>query len=62
MTKPACPFGTILREPSGKRSGSSAKPNRVIQLNCGEMRLYASGKTTRTWESFNNCGTKMSLL
>ena len=27
-------------------------PNHVIQLNCMEMLIHRSGKTTRTWESF----------
>ena len=34
---------------------------RVIQLNCGEVRTYASHKTTRTWENFNNRGTRILL-
>ena len=42
--------------------GKSAKLDRVIQLNCGEVRTHASYKTTRTWENFNNQGTKMILL
>ena len=39
-----------------------AEPDRVIQLNCGEVRTHASYKITRTWENFNNQGTKMILL
>ena len=35
--------------------------SRVIQLNCGEVRTYASHKTTRTWENFNNRGTRILL-
>ena len=31
-------------------------------INCGEVHTYASYKTTRTWENFNNRGTKMILL
>ena len=42
--------------------GKDAKPDRVIQLNCGEVRTHASYKATRTWENFNNQGTKMILL
>ena len=42
--------------------GKGAKLDRVIQLNCGEVRTHASYKTTRTWENFNNRGTKMILL
>ena len=43
-------------------SGNGGKPDRVIQLNYGEVRIHASYKTTRTWESFNNQGMKMILL
>ena len=42
--------------------GKGAKPDRVIQLNCGEVRSHASYKTTRTWENFNNWVTKIILL
>ena len=42
--------------------GKDAKLDRVIQLNCGEVRTHASYKATRTWENFNNRGTKMILL
>ena len=42
--------------------GKDAKPDRVIQLNCGEVRTHASYKTTRTWENFNNQGTKNIIL
>ena len=42
--------------------GKDAKPDRVIQLNCGEVRTHASYKTTRTWENFNNRGTKIIIL
>ena len=38
------------------------KPDRIIQLNCGEVRTHASYKATRTWDNFNNQGTKMILL
>ena len=31
-------------------------------INCGEVHTYASYKTTRTWENFNNLGTKMILV
>ena len=30
-------------------------------INCGEVRTYASHKTTRTWENFNNRGTRILL-
>ena len=36
--------------------------HRVIQLNCRELCTHASYKITRTWENFNNRGTKMILL
>ena len=39
-----------------------AKSDRVIRLNCRELRTHASYKITRTWENFNNRGTKMILL
>ena len=42
--------------------GEGAKIGRIIQLNCGEVCTHASYKTTRTWENFNNGGTKMILL
>ena len=42
--------------------GKGAKLDRVIQLNCEEVRTHASFKTTRTWENFNIRGTKMILL
>ena len=31
----------------------------VIQLNCSEVHTHASYKTTRTWDKFNNHGTKI---
>ena len=34
----------------------------VIQLNCREVLTHVSYKTPRTWENFNNQGTKMILL
>ena len=43
-------------------SCKDAKPDRVIQLNCGKVHTHASYKTTRTWENFNNRGKKMILL
>ena len=58
--EPAAPFGTMPQEPW--HPGKGAKPDRVIQLNCGEVRTHASYKATRTWENFNNRGTKMILL
>ena len=39
--------------------GKGAKPDSIIQLNCREVRTHASYKATRTWENFNNQGTKM---
>ena len=60
MTEPAGPFGTMLQEPW--HPGKGAKPDRVIQLNCREVRTHASYKTTRTWENFNNQGIKLILL
>ena len=43
-------------------SGKDAKPDRVIQLKCKEVRTHASYKAARTWENFNNQGSKMILL
>ena len=57
-TEPAGPFGTMPQEPW--HSGKDAKPDRVIQLNCGSAPIQV--KATRTWENFNNRGTKMILL
>ena len=31
--------------------GKDDKPDRVIQLNCGEVRTNASYKATRTWRT-----------
>ena len=59
-TEPVSPFGTMLQ--TSWHCGRGAKPDRVIQLNCGEVCTHASYKTTRTWENFNNQGTKMILL
>ena len=59
-TEPAGPFGTMPQEPW--HPGKDAKPDHVIQLNCGEVRTHANYKTTRTWENFNHGGTKMILL
>ena len=59
-TEPAGPFGTMPYEPWHSEKG--AKPDCIIQLNCGEVCTHASYKTTRTWENFNNQGTKMILL
>ena len=58
-TKPAGSFGTILREPW--HPGKGAKSDRVIQLSCAEVPAHASYKTIRTWENFNNPGTKIIL-
>ena len=54
------PFGTMSQEPWHPEKG--AKPDRVIQLNCGEVCTHASYKTARTWKNFNNWGTKVILL
>ena len=59
-TETAGPFGIMPLEPWDP--GEDAKPDRVIQLDCGEVRTHASYKATRTWENFNNRGTKMILL
>ena len=53
-------FGTMLQETWLPRK--HAKPDRVIQQNCGEVRTHASWKITRTWENFNNRGMKMIFL
>ena len=39
-------------------------PNQIVLSNsiAGEVHTYASYKTTRTWENFNNKGTKIFLL
>ena len=42
--------------------GKDAKLDHRIQLNCGEMHTHGSYKTIRTWQSFNNQGTKTILL
>ena len=60
MTEPAGPFGTMPWEPW--HPGKDAKPDRVIQHKCGEVHTHAIHKATRTWENFNNQGTKMILL
>ena len=53
-------------QPEGPREpwhhGKDAKWDHFIQLICGEGRTHTSFKTTKTWESVNNQGTKMSLL
>ena len=59
-TDPVGPFGTMPEEHC--HPGKGAKPDRVIQHSCGEVCTQVSYKTTRTWESFNNRGTKMILL
>ena len=48
------------REPWHPRK--DAKPDRIIQLNCGEVRTHASYKATRTWENFSNRGAEMILF
>ena len=42
--------------------GQGAKPDRVIQRNCGEVCNNSSYKASRAWENFNNQGTKMILF
>ena len=59
MTEPMGPFKTMPHEPS--HPGKSAKPDRVTQLNCEEVRTRASYKTTRTWKNLKNGATKMIL-
>ena len=59
-TEPAGPFGTMSQKPW--HPGKGTKPNHTIQLNCGRVRTRASYKRTRTWENFNNQGTKMILF
>ena len=59
-TKLAGLFGTMPQEPWHPAKG--AKPDRIIWLNCEEAHTHASYKTTRTWENFNNQGTKMIFL
>ena len=39
MTKPAGPFGTMPQEPWHPEKG--AKPDCIIQLNCGEVHTHA---------------------
>ena len=52
MPELAGPFGTMPQEL--RHPVKDAKPDCVIQLNCGEVRTHASYKATRTWENFNN--------
>ena len=59
-TEPVGPFGTMVQEPWHSEKG--AKLDRVIQLNCWEVRTHASYKIARTWETFNKRGTKKILL
>ena len=60
MTEPAGPFGIMPQEPLNP--GKAAKLDCVIQLNCGEVSTHVSYKTTRTWENFDEWGTKIILL
>ena len=62
MTELAGPFGTMPHATRALTSwaGKGAKPDHVIQLNCGEVHTHAKYKTTRTWENFNNQGTKVT--
>ena len=59
-TKPLGPFGAMPQEPW--HPGKGAKLDQDIHLKCQEVRTHANYKTTRTWENFNNQGTKMILL
>ena len=59
-TEPAGLFGTMPQEPW--LSKMAAKPDHVIQLNCGEVRTHANYKTTRTWENFHNRGKQIIFL
>ena len=59
-TEPVGPFGTMPQK--RWHPGKGTKLDRIIQLNCEEVRTHTSYKTTRTWENFNNRGTKMILL
>ena len=54
------PFGTMAQ--TLWYPGKGAKRDRVIQLNCGEVRTHASYKAARTWKNFNNRGRKMIPL
>ena len=56
-SRPICDYAT-----GTLTSGKGAKPDRVTQLNHGEVLTHASYKTTRTWENFKNRGTKMIFL
>ena len=60
MTEPAGTFGTMPQEPW--HPGKGVELDCVIQLNCGEVCTHVNYKTTRTWEDFNNQGTKIILL
>ena len=53
------PFGAMTLEPW--HPGVGTKPDCVIHLNCGDVRIHANCKTTRTWERPKQ-GTKVSLL
>ena len=59
-TKWAGPFGTMPQEP--RHFGKDAKPGCAIQHNFGKVHTDASHQNNRTWENFNNQGTKMILL
>ena len=59
-TEQAGPFGTMPQEPW--HPGKDAKPDCIIQLNCGEVHTHAGYKATRTCQNLNNRGTKMILL
>ena len=57
-TESVVPFGSMSQGPDAK----DAKPDRVIQLNCGDVCTPESYKTIRAWENFNNQGTKIMFL
>ena len=51
-----------LWHPGTWHPGKGVKPDHVIQFNCGAVHTHGNYKITRTWENFNNQGTKMILL
>ena len=59
-TEPANLFGTMPQKPW--HLGIGAELDCIIHLNCREVHTHASYTTNRTWENFNNQGTKMILL
>ena len=55
-TEPPDLFGIIPKEP-----WHTGKPDCIIQLNCTEVPANVSYKTIRTWQNFNNRGTKIII-